>query len=188
MNKTRTSLREIVARIEPVDERERVDRARVLAWIDGEAELYRRQKPDVPAQHLVSYVAVVDRARELVLLLDHVKADLWVPAGGHVEPNEDPHDTAKRELAEELGSRAAMVATVASLPLFITVTQTRGAGQHTDVSLWYVVAGDKQMWLEPDQREFRGHCWLSYDEVLQRDLDQLDPEMHRFMHKLRGRM
>lgn len=188
MNKTRTKLTEIVQRIEPYDDRERLDQARVLAWIESGAELYRLRRPDVPVQHLVSYAVVTDRRRGSLLLLDHRKANLWVPAGGHVEQDEDPRDAAVRELAEELGTRAALVATVAALPLFLSVTQTRGTGRHTDVSLWYVVAGDEQMWLDADQREFRGYRWQSFAEILATEVTELDPEMHRFVHKLQGRV
>ncbi len=188
MNKTRTIIRDIVERIQPFDERERDVVQRVLGWIDEGRELYRIRKPDVPPQHLVSYFVLVDHPRRSLLLVDHIKAGLWLPTGGHVEPGEDPRGTVLREIAEELGSRAATVASVAMMPLFITATKTRGQGEHTDVSLWYVVAGDEKMWIDPDQREFRGHRWQSFDSVLANDISELDPEMHRFVRKLISRI
>ena len=60
------------------------------------------QKPDVPPKHLVSYFALVDEARGKMLLVDHKLAGLWLPSGGHVEPDEDPRATVVREIAEEL--------------------------------------------------------------------------------------
>ncbi len=188
MNKSRTNLHEIIAHIEPVDEVERIAVRRVLDWVESGAELYRRAKPDIPLQHLVSYFVLVDRTRKSLLLMDHIKAGLWLPTGGHVEPDEDPHDTVIRELDEELGPRAALVASVAAVPLFVTVNRTRGQGPHTDVSLWYVVSGDANMWLDPDPREFAGHKWMSFAEVLATDISQLDPGMHRFVTKLQGRL
>jgi 8-oxo-dGTP pyrophosphatase MutT (NUDIX family) len=121
-------------------------------------------------------------------MMDHVKAGLWVPPGGHVWPGEDPFDAAGRELVEELGVKAAQVSTVANLPLFITVTPTRGTGSHTDVSLWYVVAADERMWLDVDQREFNGHRWMKFDEVLAMDPETTDPELNRFVRKLQARL
>jgi len=192
MNKSRTAIqekiRDVVERIVPFDPHEQADVVDVLDWIDDGSELFRRQRPDVPHKHLVSYLAVVDNGRRSILMMDHVKAGLWVPPGGHVEPGEDPHDAAGRELVEELGIKAAQVSTVASLPLFVTVTQTRGAGKHTDVSLWYVVAADERMWLDVDWREFYGHRWMKFDEVLEMDPDATDPEMHRFVRKLKARL
>jgi 8-oxo-dGTP pyrophosphatase MutT (NUDIX family) len=185
MNKSRTNLRNLVEHVAPFDERERVTIKEVLAWIDADVGLFRAQAPD---KHLVSYFVLVDEARRSLLLVHHKKAGLWVPTGGHVEINEGPREAALRELAEELGPRAAAVASVASMPLFVTSQLTRGAGAHIDVSLWYVVAADVRMWLDPDPREFFGHRWATFEEVLAMDLDGLDPALHRFVRKLEGRL
>ncbi len=187
MNKSRTNIRTIVEHIEPLDALERATIAKVLAWIDGGAELFRRVKPDVPNQHLVSYFVLVDGKRSQVLLVNHRKAGLWLPTGGHVELDEDPHETVKREFAEELGLRAASEASIGSLPLMITTNVTNGDGRHTDVCLWYVVAGDVNMELDPDPGEFIGHRWWTFDEVLAADIGGLDPATHRFLRKLQGR-
>src|SRR3989338_4811759 len=37
------------------------------------------------------------------LLLKHKKLGVWLPPGGHVEPNELPHEAALREVLEETG-------------------------------------------------------------------------------------
>lgn len=36
-----------------------------------------------------------------VLLIDHKKLGKWLPAGGHIEPNESPEEAAIREVKEE---------------------------------------------------------------------------------------
>lgn len=38
-----------------------------------------------------------------VLLMNHKKTGLWLQPGGHIEKNELPHETAKREALEETG-------------------------------------------------------------------------------------
>lgn len=40
---------------------------------------------------------------EHVLLIMHPKLKKWLPPGGHVEPNETPTQTARREVKEETG-------------------------------------------------------------------------------------
>ncbi len=44
-----------------------------------------------------------------VLLLRHRKLGLWLPPGGHVEPNELPDDAAVREVWEEAAVRCELV-------------------------------------------------------------------------------
>lgn len=44
---------------------------------------------------------LIYRAR--VLLVFHKKLKLWLPPGGHLEPNELPHQAAEREFYEETG-------------------------------------------------------------------------------------
>jgi 8-oxo-dGTP pyrophosphatase MutT (NUDIX family) len=44
-----------------------------------------------------------------VLLLRHRKLGMWLPPGGHVEPNELPDEAAIREVAEEAGVAVELV-------------------------------------------------------------------------------
>src|SRR5690606_41880188 len=44
-----------------------------------------------------------------VLLLYHRRQGMWLPPGGHIEPNELPDDAAVREVFEETGIRVELV-------------------------------------------------------------------------------
>jgi ADP-ribose pyrophosphatase YjhB (NUDIX family) len=57
---------------------------------------------------------VVDGDR--VLLLFHRKLQMWLPPGGHIEPNELPDEAAIREVLEETGVHAALIGETA-LPI-----------------------------------------------------------------------
>ena len=181
----RSELETLLSGISPLDDLEREHRADVLAWIRDARALYRIRKPDVPAKHLVAYFALVDVDENAVLLVDHINAQLWLPTGGHVGPDEDPRDTVTRELAEELGIAADLVGDLSSNPLFVTVTTTTGldAG-HVDVSLWYAVAGSIAETLQPDPGEFKALRWWPLADVLAADPDTLDPHLPRFVTKL----
>ena len=48
------------------------------------------------------------------LLHWHRKVGLWLPPGGHVEPNEDPMQAARREALEETGIAVQILPTVKS--------------------------------------------------------------------------
>ena len=52
-------------------------------------------------RHFTSTAYIVTGGR--TLLLWHAKLRMWLPPGGHCEPNEDPVQAAEREAAEETG-------------------------------------------------------------------------------------
>ena len=174
--------------IDPLDEVERTHQAAAHDWIMSGAELYRTVPPDTPPMHLVSYFVPFDRATNSVLVAAHRKSGLDLPPGGHCEPGELPWETVERECVEELGVPAVAADPIGPRPLFLTITDTRGAvGRHTDVSLWYVLdlaAADPA--LRPDPREFAAVRWLGLDALLAEPIARFDPHMHRFARKLRA--
>ena len=176
----RTEIRKEVERIKPLDDIERAAKLDVLGWIDSGAEVFRIEKPNTPPKHLVSYFALVDG--EYLLLVDHINAELWLPTGGHVEPGEHPKTAALREAREELSIEGEFLY---DEPVFLTVTETVGkTAGHTDVSLWYVLQGNRTGSLSFDDSEFRSVAWFHKDDV---PLERSDIHMGRFLRKLYGR-
>ncbi len=177
VNLHRHQIRFEIAAINPVDPLEKQHQADALAWVDSGVELIRQAKPATPPKHLVSYFAVVDG--EHILLVDHKNAQLWLPAGGHVETCEHPRETVRRELQEELAFASAHDI---GPPLMVTCTETVGlTAGHTDVSLWYVVRAKKSQVMRFDASEFNGVRWFAFAEV---PLERSDPHMGRFIAKL----
>lgn len=173
----RDEIRTEVELIVPLDDLEYETKADALSWIDSAVKLCRLEKPATPDKHLVSYFVLVDE--EHLLLVDHINAQLWLPTGGHVEPNEHPRSTVLREVEEELSIRGEFLF---EYPILITSTVTVGrTAGHTDVSLWYVLKGSRCDNIAYDQSEFRSIRWFHKDEI---PMDRTDPEMHRFLAKL----
>jgi 8-oxo-dGTP diphosphatase len=173
----RSEIRAEVAAIDPLDEIECGHIADILKWIDSGAELCRIEKPATPSKHLVSYFVVIDD--ESVLLVAHRNAQLWLPNGGHVEPGEHPRTTVARELREELGIDLEHEL---QPPLMATCTDTVGmTAGHTDVSLWYVVNGDRRRPLHFDTAEFSSAKWFDFIDA---PLSRSDPHLGRFLRKL----
>jgi 8-oxo-dGTP diphosphatase len=170
----------LVSSLEPGDELEADHIAWTLAWLERTDDVFRRVKPAEPPMHLVSYVVPVDPHDGGLLPVDHVNAELWLPPGGHVEPDEHPLRTAERELAEELALTAGDLT-----PRFLTVTRTVGidAG-HTDVSIWFVHETNRDQAINPDKSEFKQARWWSRAELDEADPSRFDPHLGRFRRAL----
>ena len=179
-------IREMVAAIEPHDDLEATHRQQVIAWLDETDDVFRRAKPRTPPQHLVSYFLVIDPSSGDVLLADHVRSGLWLPAGGHVEPGEHPAMTVRREAGEELGIMATFAPWAGPHPVFITVTETVGTPdtKHTDVSLWFVIEHERDSPLTPDPDEFNAVRWWRRDEIACADPSRFDPHLNRMLAKI----
>lgn len=177
----RNAIRKIVEGILPHDDMELEHQKDVLSWVDSGEPIFRIESPDVPPKHLVSYFIVYDSSSQKILLGDHRKSGLWLPSGGHVDPDEHPKDTVKRECQEELREESQFFL---EQPLFVTVTGTVGlTAGHTDVSLWYVLLGDASKIPDFDSREYNKMAWFPLDEL---PLAQSDPHLGRFAEKLRS--
>lgn len=176
----RAIIADIVRAIQPYDALEQEHLTATITWLESGAPFCRVAKPAMPPQHLVSYFVLVDPVVDHLLLVDHKQANLWLPGGGHVEPDEHPVVTVTRELWEELRLHARFLV---PQPIFLTMTQTVGkSAGHTDVSLWYVLVGDSRQTLQYDQDEFQQIVWFPMNAL---PLERSDPHMERFVAKLR---
>ena len=54
-------------------------------------------------RHFNVTIYVADLDTKKLLMINHKKLKMWVPPGGHIEPNEIPDEAAKREVKEETG-------------------------------------------------------------------------------------
>ncbi|MCE0539554.1 NUDIX domain-containing protein [Kineosporia rhizophila] len=176
----------LVAALNPFDELGRAHRATTLEWLAGTHDIFRRAKPATPSPHLVCYFMLVDRAAESVLLCDHRAARLWLPTGGHVEPGEHPYATVRREVVEELGITAVPDPILGEKPFLLTVTETNDVpeNRHTDISLWFALAGTKNQALKPDEAEFAGVRWWRREEIQAADPRRFDPHLGRALNAL----
>jgi 8-oxo-dGTP diphosphatase len=176
-NDMRNAIRSEIVQIIPLDALEEATITQVLTWIDSGVDLCRIEKPATPPQHLVSYFILVDG--DHLLLVDHINAQLWLPTGGHVEPGEHPRTTVLREVEEELSIKGEFLK---DAPFFLTSTETVGkTSGHRDVSLWYLLKGNKDCTFDFDATEFNEVKWFHKNDI---PLDQTDPHMERFLRKL----
>lgn len=169
--------------IQPFDTLEKQHIQETLAWVKSGDPLFRTHKPDIPPKHLVSYFVLLDNIQQKLLLVDHKLARLWLPAGGHVDPEEHPRTTAIRECEEELNIQAVFWQ---DEPFFLSSDMTFDANDkpnHIDVCLWYILKKPEDQTINFDTREFHGIHWFHFDEI---PFENSDPHMKRFLNKLRS--
>lgn len=111
--------------------------------------------------------------KDKLLLIHHTKLDMWLPVGGHIEPNETPDDAVLREIREETGLIARIIDSLPS-----NVPLNSGLARQTAVPFYTNVhsVGDHDHWgalylCESDSDTVRldnhsnGYRWVTRDEV-----------------------
>lgn len=186
----KSKISSIVNSIKPYDKLEEKHIKDIIEWISSGVGIFRIKKDAIPPKHLVSYSVVVDLEKQKILLLDHKKALLMLPSGGHININEMPFEAAQRELYEELEWSLEPIFKNKEIPFFTSVTQTVGISEkHIDVSLWYIFKGDSSQSLNNAsnefKKEFEDYHWLDFNEILSMPISRFDPHMHRLVHKLK---
>lgn len=93
--------------------------------------------------HYCSFFLPYDMESGKIYLGHHIKADDWIPPGGHTEEGETPSDTAVREMKEEL---QVDIAKSQLTPFALSVKEInrphKGCMAHYDV--WHLVAIKEQ--------------------------------------------
>jgi 8-oxo-dGTP pyrophosphatase MutT (NUDIX family) len=171
-------IQDLVATIKPLDHLEEQHIYFALQWIASDAEIFRLAKPATPDTHLVCYFVLLDSETNQILLTAHKKSGLWLPPGGHVEVDEHPLNTVKREAEEELSIEAEFIM---DTPFFLTISRTVGASQHTDVSLWYLLKGNSSIQYNYAVEEFDQIRWFRPEEI---PYSLSDRNMVRLINKL----
>lgn len=186
----REEIANVIEAVVPFDEIEKGHKEDAISWINSGVEIFRIERPAMPPKHLISFNILYDLKRQKILLLEHRTSELLLPSGGHVDKDELPYDTVKREIKEELGIEAEFIQDDWKIPFFISQIETVGKTPgHIDVDLWYLLRGDSEKPLndqaEEFKREFGGYKWYGFDEILNMPIEKFDPSLHRFVKKIK---
>lgn len=116
-----------------------------------------------------------------VLLHKHKTLGIWLPPGGHVELDEDPNQTAVREVAEETGlaielvgrGRLATSPTDNSqdllVPMFLNRHHVTDTHEHVD-SIYFAHSASGDV-VSEEGSEF---VWVTKEQIEQRTVELLD--------------
>ena len=122
-------------------------------------------KEENPTNHFCCFFLPFHKQTGLIYLVDHIKGRDWMPPGGHIERNEFPQETVKREFLEELNYKL----TNEKIELFdISVKRINKPKQVCKIhyDLWHLVYVEKINFVY-DKKEFYRASWLSIEEGLQ---------------------
>jgi len=155
---TGADVADLIEGIAPFDELEKEHQAFYVKWIQAGNPIWRLTPPAVPPRHLVCYFVPYDRNTHSFLLANHIKAQQWLPGGGHVEEYEDPKVTAIRECKEELNTLATLSW---DTPFFVSRTMHA----HEDMSLWYALEGKQGDFFDFTRAEFTDVKWFTLDNL-----------------------
>lgn len=117
--------------------------------------------------HFCSFFVPINKKTKSIYLVHHIKAQDWIPPGGHIEKNEHPIATVKREFEEELSHRL----TNEVIELFdgtikdIKINPRNPCWVHYD--LLYLVYVEK-LPFKFDKGEFYNAGWFTFDEALKK--------------------
>ena len=126
-----------------------------------------------------------------VALHDHEKLGMWLPAGGHVDRDELPHEAALRETEEETGLEVTLHAedggidtdTVRSVPeprhVLLEDINVHPDGEvgHQHIDFIFFATADSRE-IDPEPGETPAEKWEWFDaERLEAERDRLEPDV-----------
>lgn len=150
-----------IQKITPYDSLEINDINETLAWLISAPEIH---KPLNLEQHLGVICVVLSPDRKETFLLNHKKAKLWLPPGGHVDQGISFQDSVCAEMQEELNIEPKLIN---SDPFFLTKTLTQGLNAgHYDITVWFLVEGDPKINYFVLEKEACQSKWIKIEELL----------------------
>jgi len=126
---------------------------------------------------------VINPERTKILVIFHNKLQKWLPAGGHLEPNELPHEAALREVFEETGVTARIIVDDPDIGLkgkvdcqiprpysilYQIIPKNKKDDEHIHVDFVYAMEAEESE-LKIQVEEVSKVEWLTKEEILKSD-------------------
>lgn len=115
------------------------------------------------SEHCCTFFVPFHRSSGSIYLVDHIKANDWIPPGGHIEPGESPIETVRREFEEELGM-ALTNEPISFFNLSIKQIDRRKQNCLKHFDLWHLVFVKKKHNFTWDRGEFHNAGWFKIKE------------------------
>ena len=129
--------------------------------------------------HFTATGFVLNKKHDRALVIFHNKLQVWLPAGGHIDAGELPHEAVVREVFEETGVTGVVVDASKNLnldqtteeqlpaPIFVLhelIPAHKGKPEHKHYDfLYFLIAQDED--LKPALGEVAHAKWVTQDEL-----------------------
>jgi 8-oxo-dGTP pyrophosphatase MutT (NUDIX family) len=179
-----SSLKELLARHVPSDDKEREDLERMRAFAAQLPSPFSRAQANA---HFTGSAVVVDPRGERVVLLHHAKLQRWLQPGGHADEADagSMEATALREAREETGCRVRLHPS-APQPLDVDIHRIparKDEPEHLHLDVRFLVIAEDPEALAYDPQESSGAQWLDWASALAR---ADEPPLRRLLEKARA--
>jgi len=131
--------------------------------IQGQNKLVKKEGA---TNHISTFFLPISIKDRSIYLVDHIKAKIWIPPGGHIEIDELPIETVRREFWEELNHRLT-TEEVRLFDLSITAIDRPWMNCITHYDFWYLVKVEK-IPFKFLKKEFYQGGWFNFNEGLKK--------------------
>jgi len=119
------------------------------------------------SDHFCCMVIPYYRPSNSVFIGHHVKSDLWIAPGGHIDKGETAQQTILRETQEELRMEAPSQLVPFSLTL-VDIENKKQTHCRRHYDIWYLMDCEQKYDFDYDQREFHEAGWLRLEQALRK--------------------
>jgi 8-oxo-dGTP pyrophosphatase MutT (NUDIX family) len=147
----------------PIDTQEQDSKNKILDFVYNNDNFTGR---DNTVGHITGAAWIVSRDRKKVLLTHHVKLNMWLQIGGHVEGDEHVLETALREAREESGLTSLRCISDKIFDVDVHLFPKKGeveAHYHHDIR--FLFEADENEEINRQESESKGMKWISLEDV-----------------------
>ncbi len=139
-----------------------IDPATIEQFKDLKTSQPTHTKKEGNLHHYCSFFLPYDREVGKIYLGHHIKANDWIPPGGHIEIGETPKDAAIREMMEELQVKIVRNQLI-PFNLSVKIVNQPGRGCVTHYDVWHFVDINVQKF-DYLQSEYHDAGWFTIPE------------------------
>lgn len=143
-----------------------VDQEMVRAFRERLKADKRLTKYEGSMEHICSFFLPVHKESRSIYLGHHIKANDWIPPGGHIKEGESPLDAVMREFAEELGLKPELN-NIEIFDLSVKPIGRPHMGCVTHYDFWHLVYVPEKHDFVYDKREFYDAGWFEFEKGIE---------------------